>query len=50
VRPSWNGGNPRPNPPVHAKGLITQDGVRKPAFFELQRIFKATQQLGSSKR
>jgi beta-glucuronidase len=50
VRPSWNGGNPRPVPPVHAKGLITQDGVRKPAFFELQRIFKATDQLGTAQR
>jgi beta-glucuronidase len=50
VRPSWNGGNPRPSPPVHAKGLISQDGVRKPAFFELQRIFKATDQLGTGPR
>jgi beta-glucuronidase len=50
VRPSWNGGNPRPSPPVHTKGLITQDGVRKPAFFELQRIFKATDQLGTGPR
>jgi beta-glucuronidase len=46
VRPTWDGGNPRPSSPVHTKGLITQDGVRKPAFFELQRIFQATQQLG----
>jgi beta-glucuronidase len=46
VRPTWDGGNPRPSSPVHTKGLITQDGVRKPAFFELQRIYHATQQLG----
>jgi hypothetical protein len=45
VRPTWDGGNPRPSSPIHTKGLITQDGQRKPAFFELQRIFKATQQL-----
>jgi beta-glucuronidase len=45
VRPTWDGGNPRPSSPVHTKGLITQDGVRKPAFFELERIFHATQQL-----
>jgi hypothetical protein len=45
VRPTWDGGNPRPSSPIHTKGLITQDGVRKPAFFEVQRIFKATQQI-----
>jgi beta-glucuronidase len=45
VRPTWDGGNPRPSSPVHTKGLITQDGVRKPAFFELERIFHATQQI-----
>jgi beta-glucuronidase len=45
VRPTWDGGNPRPSSPVHTKGLITQDGQRKPAFFELQRIFHATQQI-----
>jgi len=22
VRPNWDGGNPRPNPPVHEKGLL----------------------------
>ena len=27
VRPSWDGGNPRPSPPIHQKGLITQDGA-----------------------
>ncbi len=47
VRPGWEGGNPRPVPPIHAKGLITFDGVRKPAFFDVQRIFKATTQLGA---
>jgi beta-glucuronidase len=46
VRPTWDGGNPRPSSPIHTKGLITQDGVRKPAFFELQRIFRSTQQIG----
>jgi beta-glucuronidase len=46
VRPTWDGGNPRPSPPIHTKGLITQDGVKKPAFFVLQQIFKATQQIG----
>jgi beta-glucuronidase len=44
VRPGWDGGNPRPTNPIHQKGLITYDGVRKPAFFEVQRWFKQTQQ------
>jgi beta-glucuronidase len=44
VRPGWDGGNPRPTNPIHQKGLITYDGVRKPAFFEVQRWYKQTQQ------
>jgi beta-glucuronidase len=33
VRPGWEGGNPRPAPPVHQKGLITYVGrERKPAW------------------
>jgi hypothetical protein len=31
VRPGWEGGNPRPLSPLFQKGLITYDGVRKPA-------------------
>jgi beta-glucuronidase len=50
VRPGWEGGNPRPHPPFHEKGLITFDGVRKPAFFELQKIFKGTQQVRAARR
>jgi beta-glucuronidase len=45
VRPSWEGGNPRPQPPVFQKGLITYDGVRKPAWADVQRWFTQTQQL-----
>jgi beta-glucuronidase len=44
VRPGWDGGNPRPTNPIHQKGLITYDGVRKPAFFEVQRWYKQTPQ------
>jgi beta-glucuronidase len=44
VRPNWDGGNPRPNPPFHQKGLITLTGERKPAYFEVQRIFRETDQ------
>ena len=42
VRPAWDGGDPRPNPPVFQKGLITYDGVRKPAWTDVQRWYKAT--------
>ena len=44
VRPNWDGGNPRPQSPIHQKGLVSFDGVRKPAFFDVQRIFRATKQ------
>ncbi|MBE2318845.1 beta galactosidase jelly roll domain-containing protein [Solirubrobacter sp. CPCC 204708] len=46
VRPGWEGGNPRPAAPVHQKGLVSYDGVKKPAFFDIQRWFKATPQFG----
>jgi beta-glucuronidase len=45
VRPGWEGGNPRPLPPLHQKGLITHDGVRKPAWTDVQRWYTQTQQL-----
>ena len=35
VRPNWDGGNPRPNPPVHEKGLLRFDGSKKPAWFDV---------------
>ena len=44
VRPNWEGGNPRPSPPIHQKGLATYDRSRKPAWYDVQRSFKATQQ------
>jgi beta-glucuronidase len=44
VRPEWDGGNPRPNPPMHQKGLISYDGSRKPAFFDVQRLYRGVQQ------
>jgi beta-glucuronidase len=45
VRPGWEGGNPRPNPPVHQKGLLRfGDYSRKPAWAEMQQIFKSVQQ------
>ncbi|MEA2296555.1 MAG: beta-glucuronidase [Solirubrobacteraceae bacterium] len=40
VRPAWAGGNPRPAPPVHQKGLITYDThARKPAWENVHRWY-----------
>jgi len=47
VRPGWDGGNPRPTPPLHTKGLITSDGQRKPAWTDVQRWYSQTDQLGA---
>lgn len=44
VRPEWDGGDPHPHPPVHEKGLVSFAGFKKPAYFEVQRIYRATQQ------
>jgi beta-glucuronidase len=45
VKPDWEGGNPRPQPPVHQKGLLTYDGMaRKPAWADVQRWFAGTNQ------
>ncbi len=47
VRPNWDGGNPHPNSPIHEKGLLRYlDGSKKPAWFDVQRNFAATNQLG----
>ena len=50
IRPEWDGGNPRPNSPIHQKGLITFGQVRKPAFFEVQKAFAATPQVGAARK
>jgi beta-glucuronidase len=42
VRPGWDGGDPRPQSPVFQKGLISYDGVPKPAFADVQRWYKQT--------
>ncbi len=42
VRPGWEGGNPRPQPPIHQKGLLTFEGAKKPAWFDVQRAYGAT--------
>jgi beta-glucuronidase len=47
VRPGWEGGNPRPDPPIHQKGLLRfADRSKKPAWFDVQRIFSTTPQIG----
>jgi beta-glucuronidase len=40
VRPGWDGGNPKPEPPVNQKGLVDEFGRRKPAFEEVQRLYR----------
>lgn len=46
VRPNWDGGNPHPDSPIHAKGLLHFDGTKKPAWFDVQRIYNSIDQLG----
>lgn len=46
IRPRWDGGNPRPSPPLHQKGLLTITGERKPAWGDVQRSFLGTVQYG----
>ncbi len=50
VRPGWDGGNPRAQPPVHQKGVVTFEGARKPAFADLQQAFRAANQFGTAAR
>jgi beta-glucuronidase len=40
VRPDWDGGNPKPNPPMNQKGLVDEKGNKKPAFEETRRMFR----------
>lgn len=40
VRPDWDGGNPRPEPPVNFKGLVSFDGAPKPAFEDTSRLYR----------
>jgi beta-glucuronidase len=45
VKPDWEGGNPRPQPPLHQKGLLSYDTMaRKPAWADVQRSFSGTNQ------
>jgi beta-glucuronidase len=45
VRPGWEGGNPRPSPPLFQKGLLAYGTwARKPAWADVNRWFTQTQQ------
>jgi beta-glucuronidase len=47
VRPGWEGGNPRPTPPLHQKGVLRYgDFSHKPAWEDLHRNYVATKQFG----
>jgi hypothetical protein len=39
VKPDWEGGNPKPMPPVNQKGLADEFGKPKPAFTAAARMF-----------
>ena len=43
-RPAWSGGNPRPQPPVHQKGVFDMNGNPKPGAATVGDWFRATQQ------
>ena len=44
ARPGWEGGNPRPSPPLHQKGVIDYFGAPKPGAEVISRWFRDTQQ------
>ena len=44
ARPGWNGGNPKPTPPVHEKGVFHLDGSPKPAAATMSAWYHRTQQ------
>jgi beta-glucuronidase len=44
VKPRWEGGNPRPQPPIHQKGVIDFDGHRKPGFATVLDAFRRVDQ------
>jgi beta-glucuronidase len=45
VRPNWSGGNPQPDSPWLRKGLIDQNGNRKPAYAPTSRTYKRARPL-----
>ncbi len=49
VNPTWAGGNPRPAPPLHQKGLVSFAGGPKPVYDVVRGIYRATAQYGGWK-
>jgi Glycosyl hydrolases family 2, TIM barrel domain/Glycosyl hydrolases family 2, sugar binding domain/Glycosyl hydrolases family 2 len=49
VRPAWDGGNPRPDPPIHEKGLYTFAGQPKPVLATIQQSYKSSTQYGPAR-
>jgi beta-glucuronidase len=45
VRPDWDGGNPRPQPPFNQKGILDRQGRPKPAYSTVARIFKRARRI-----
>ncbi|MEA2424409.1 MAG: beta-glucuronidase [Thermoleophilaceae bacterium] len=45
VRPQWTGGNPLPDSPWLRKGLIDQNGAKKPAYGPTRRTYRRTKPL-----
>jgi len=45
VRPNWAGGNTKPHPPWHGKGLLDRWGTPKPAWHTLRAEFAGVDQL-----
>ena len=41
VKPHYDGGNPKPAPPLNQKGLVDPAGARKPAFDTVKQLFLA---------
>jgi beta-glucuronidase len=50
VRPDWEGGNPKPQPPWNQKGLIDQFGAKKPAFETVRRLYTRVEPLRPVRR
>ncbi|MBV8430791.1 MAG: hypothetical protein JO244_06495, partial [Solirubrobacterales bacterium] len=42
AKPGWGGGNPLPDPPWVEKGLVSPEGVLKPAFSLVSAIYHST--------
>jgi beta-glucuronidase len=45
VRPAWTGGNPQPDSPWLRKGLVDQNGDKKPAYAPTRRTYRRARPL-----